>query len=96
MDAYIYRAALYCERDADKIMATLTMPAEDVDYDSDRYPIGPSPYGGGESDTPQHCDACGVFLENDLTDDGRAYVRDAVGESDVLTIWRTFYADSLA
>lgn len=45
-------------------------------YDSDDYPKGPFDNGGGEADSPQHCDHCGVFLENDLTTDGANYVRE--------------------
>ena len=36
------------------------------DYDSDDLPKGPYADGGGEADTPQHCDGCGHFLENPL------------------------------
>lgn len=48
------------------------------DYDSDDLPKGPYADGGGEADTPQHCDACGGFLENPLTAEGLAYVREAI------------------
>lgn len=37
---------------------------------------GPYADGGGEADCPQHCGACGVFLENPLTTDGYRYVRE--------------------
>jgi hypothetical protein len=40
------------------------------DYDSDDLPKGPYADGGGEADTPQHCDDCRRFLENPLTGDG--------------------------
>lgn len=85
MDAYMYRAAFYCA-DCGKELCTETAKPEGMDlenestWDSDDYPKGPYPNGGGEADTPQHCDACGVFLENSLTDDGRDYVREAVEE----------------
>jgi len=52
------------------------------EYDSDEYPKGPYPHGGGEADTPQHCDACHVFLENPLTEDGVRYVREAINTFD--------------
>lgn len=67
-------------------------------YDSDDYP---KPcIGSDESDTPQHCADCGVFLENDLTGDGADYVRETVREdiqsgrtdSVACTEWRTFYS----
>jgi hypothetical protein len=32
------------------------------DYDSDDLPKGPYAQGGGEADTPQHCEGCGQFL----------------------------------
>ena len=43
---------------------------DESDYDSDDLPKGPYPDGGGEADTPQHCDECGCFLENPLITDG--------------------------
>lgn len=85
MQAYIYRAAFYCVECGERLKTNLdesfaengAMPGS-ADDDSDRYPQGPFDSGGGEADTPQHCDGCGVFLENPLTDDGRDYVREAV------------------
>ena len=53
------------------------VPVDESMYDSDDFPKGPYPYGGGEADCPQHCDACGIFLENPLTEEGAAYVREA-------------------
>ena len=53
------------------------------------------PDGGGEADSPHHCDACGTFLENPLTPDGEAYVRQqmtAGGRPGVLAEWREFYS----
>jgi hypothetical protein len=62
-------------------------------------PDGPHLNGGGEADSPQHCDACGVFLENPLTTDGYRYVnealiehaRDGDGNAEVLAEWAKFY-----
>jgi hypothetical protein len=48
------------------------------DYDSDDLPKGPYADGGGEADTPKHCDGCGQFLGNPLTGDGLIYVEDAL------------------
>jgi hypothetical protein len=48
------------------------------DYDSDDLPNGPYIDGGGEADTPQHCDGCRQFLESPLTGDGLIYVEDAI------------------
>jgi len=42
---------------------------DESDYDRDNLPKGPCPDDGGEADTPQHCDTCGVFLGNPLTAD---------------------------
>ncbi len=53
----------------------ITPPPRDFD-DSEQWPQGPYPDGGGEADCPQHCDCCGAFLENPLTDDGDSYVRE--------------------
>ena len=110
MEAYIYQAALLC---AD--CAVITMDEFELFNmlggssspfrrpkpwtDSDAYPQGPYSAGGGEADSPQHCDACGVFLENTLTGDGSRYVnerliehaRDGSGDRDVLTTWAKYY-----
>lgn len=55
--------------------------------------------GGGEADMPQHCDGCGVFLENPLTSDGYGSVIDALakfrvhgrGDAEALEAWALFY-----
>lgn len=64
---------------------------------------GPYAEGGGEADTPQHCDGCMAFLENPLTTDGVAWVAEALvdycqgagGDKDVLDEWAAFYGDEL-
>lgn len=106
MNVYIYSAALYCEDCGEKIRTELKgvgQAPDDIDdetsYDSDDFPKGPFPDGGGEADTPQHCDECGVFLENPLTTYGGGYVVDAVNEarakgrkeSVAVTEWAPFY-----
>jgi hypothetical protein len=100
MNVYIYQAALHCEKCIHQIVADLATP-EDVgdegSFDSDDYPKGPFPDSGGEADSPQHCDSCGLFLENALTDDGIAYVKEAIAETlrsgrdGVVSTWRAFY-----
>ena len=110
MNAYIYQADLYCEDCAKEMSARamfgrLGSAAADSD-DSDVYPQGPYSDGGGESDGPQHCARCREFLENPLTPDGIAYVRDSLargaiearagertGDSAVLDEWASYYAD---
>jgi len=128
MDAYIYKAALWCgpciiktlvaERKAAPGAVDLS-PAEalqqivsangftgESDYDSDDLPKSPYADGGGEADTPQHCDGCRQFLENPLTGDGLIYVEGAIREAlttkrltgatnDVVVQWTNFYNDEL-
>ena len=76
------------------------------DYDSDDLPKGPYADGGGEADTPQHCDGCQQFLENPLTGDGLIYVEDALRRclttkkltrvtNDAIVDWADFYQDKL-
>lgn len=82
MKVFLYQAALYCQWCGEGIRrerheyAPLD-PNDESSYDSDVYPKGPYDKGGGEADTPQHCDSCGLFLENPLTTDGGDYVRAA-------------------
>jgi hypothetical protein len=80
MRAYIYQADILCESCAREVMDDLRArglePTDPVlREDSDTWPVGPFPNGGGESDAPQHCGACGIFLENPLTPEGEQYVR---------------------
>jgi len=97
MLTYIYRADLYCEDCAKQIKARLNFSHEHLDidtFDSGDYPAGP--YPAGESDTPDHCGGCGIFLENPLTGDGEQYVKDAIqdgtGDPEVLATWKEFYS----
>lgn len=80
MKTFIFQAALHCASCAEKYMRENKKPAhvnrdDESSYDSDEWPKGPYPDGGGESDSPQNCDTCGVFLENILTPDGDAWLR---------------------
>ena len=95
MNAYVYRAALYCPDCAPR-------RTPDCD-DSEHCPQGPYPDGAGEADSPQHCDSCNVFLENPLTSDGVEYVREQIriptattSGAALMVAWRAFYADVLA
>lgn len=88
MDAYIYKADCYC---SDCALALQEMIKEDNPeaaerfeqgvQDSEEYPVGPFPDGGGEADSPQHCgnQSCMVFLMNPLTDEGKEFVIDILG-----------------
>jgi hypothetical protein len=101
MDAYVYKAALYCSDCAAQIRKgrDVQMWPRVMQEDSEYVPQGPYPNGGGEADSPQHCDACGIFLENTLTPDGTRYViaqlvehaRDGSGSRSVLQQWAAFY-----
>jgi len=101
MDAYIYKAALYCSDCAEVIRQgrDVHMWPRVMQEDSEYVPRGLYRNGGGEADTPQHCDACGRFLENPLTPDGTRYVieklvehaRDGNGDAKVLMEWAKFY-----
>lgn len=97
MLTYIYQADLYCEDCAKQIKAELAYSHESQSentFDSGDYPKGP--YPAGESDTPDHCGGCGIFLENSLTGDGEQYVKDAIragtGDPEVLATWKEFYS----
>jgi hypothetical protein len=106
MNVYIFQAALLCESCGETERASLIElgaapedPTDETSFDSDDFPKGPMGEGGGEADCPQHCDHCGVFLENPLTTDGREYVREAIAndranretETVALTEWEPFY-----
>jgi hypothetical protein len=80
MKVYLFQAALLCAVCGEKTKAETPKPAgmdenNESTWDSDKYPKGPYCNGGGEADTPQHCDVCNVFLKNPLTKDGEAYVK---------------------
>lgn len=109
MRVFIYQAALLCEACgvARRAQCLPAMPIpfdpnDESSYDSDDYPKGPFEDGGGEADTPQHCDDCQAFLENPLTDDGVAYTREQIAahvESEhfqPVTLWAEFYAADLS
>ena len=104
MDAYIFQAALICDTCGTLYKQGTDRPAhvdenDESSYDSDEWPKGPYSDGGGEADTPQNCDHCGVFLDNPLTGDGETYVRDAFrefvelgrGSLEVLGEWKAAY-----
>lgn len=105
MEAYIFQAELHCGECITKIMKNLLPPdgyifGDESSYDSDDYPKGPFNEGGGEADNPNHCGTCGKFLENPLTEEGEAYVRESVNPEQAypgpgltaLTVWKPFYS----
>lgn len=84
---YIYCADVYCESCGSAIRAKLTAegkapadPADEHSYDSDDFPKGPFSDGGGESDSPQHCSDCKVYLFAPLTAEGQRYTAEALWE----------------
>ena len=99
MDAYIYRADIYCEDCAEQTVAAIRhdLVLHTNLIGSDNFPQGPFPNGGGEADIPQHCGSCGVFLENPLTEIGRNYAQLACDwntstkHTVALAIWADFY-----
>ena len=100
MIAYVFQGAFLCEDCALPLFRGLQDREHEDTGCSDAYPQGPYADGGGEGDSPQHCDSCGVFPENPLTEDGESYVR-GEAESDsgaflanrgVWKTWREFYA----
>lgn len=98
MDVYVYRAALLCAECGEATKTRLGGPVggsadDESTYDSNDYPKGPYPDGGGEADSPQHCGSCRVLLENPLTDNGRDYVLTNVYDSlgGVVGEWAEFY-----
>lgn len=74
-----------------------TVVCEDCKGDGDHIEEGR--YSDGESDTPVHCDECGLFLENALTPYGYEYVVEAIehalvrGHLDSVAVreWRPYY-----
>jgi hypothetical protein len=80
MDAYIFNADIYCADCAGDMIAECKARGIADDGDSNTYPQGPYPNGGGEADCPQHCGSCYAFLQNPLTSDGVAYVKEAAAE----------------
>ena len=116
MLVYIYAADIYCKQCGEAIRERITQeghapanPDNEWSYDSDEFPKGPYPDGGGEADSPQHCgsgEECinaielsdigkiGAWLENDLTTDGVDYVREMIRDGGELAgLWADFYCD---
>ena len=77
---YIYQADVYCNDCGAAVCARLAAPenvADESSYDSDDYPKV-ADLENEESDIPEHCAACGTFLQNPLTSEGYEYVKDAL------------------
>ena len=93
MNVYMYQAALLCEPCAVLQINSHTECGVSDTGDSDDFPQGPFPDGGGEADCPQHCDTCGLFLENPLTGDGYKYVVEQLEHEPGTAVieWADFY-----
>jgi hypothetical protein len=81
MRIYMFEADLFCHPCGEAIAATLPAPDEwEREHpDSDSHPVAYDS-SEGQSDTPDHCGQCNLFLERNLTEDGIEYVRDCVAE----------------
>jgi hypothetical protein len=109
MEVYMYQADLYCNRCGIDIRKRLRREGKRPSADSGEWPQRHF-NGGGEADTPQHCGSgedClqplelggnkfGCWLENQLTDEGKAYVRDRIagdpaGQNVVTQFWAEAY-----
>jgi len=94
MNVYVHDADLFCEMCGIRRKYQLTKRGVEDSGDSNDFPQGPYPNGGGEADTPAHCGECGIFLENPLTKDGVEYVRERIEEpaqNAVTQLWHRFY-----
>lgn len=97
MDVYIYQAAFLCRDCGEALIKHLDASGIIDTGDTDDYPQGPYPDGGGESDSAEFCDSMeycvnawtpkgwprkvGVFLENPLTTDGRKDIQERISKS---------------
>jgi len=97
---YMWNADLYCKPCGEAIAATLPEPTEweHEHSDSNDYPVEYDS-SEGESDTPDHCGECNLFLERNLTEDGVRYVRELASDyiessnelSETVQQWVDFY-----
>lgn len=118
MNAYVYNGDLWCEQCGEAIRHTLAgkgkapaSPDDETTYDSDDYPKGPYPNGGGEADCPKRCASgmvcanaytlssgqkIGAHLGNALTADGVEYVRKAIGQGGAMAhLWASLYPGTI-
>jgi hypothetical protein len=94
-NVYVYQADFVCEDCGSKIVERLEKEGTEDTGNSDDFPQGPYPDGGGESDAIQHCgmgEKCvnrvrvpggvtiGCPLGNSLTSEGVEYLRQTVAK----------------
>lgn len=98
---YIYQADVYCDECGDGICNQLLAndpdapahPEDESSFDSGDFPKSAN-VESEESDHPEHCAQCGVFLRNPLTQAGYEYVEDALDNYPLtkhLTDWAEEY-----
>ena len=105
MKIYMFEASWYCRTCGEAIAATLSEPDEweQEHPDSDSHPVA-FDSSEGESDTPDHCAECGLFLTRHLTEEGVRYVKDCVADDLcasgsiglVSRMWMDFYGIEIA
>jgi hypothetical protein len=102
MDTFIFQGDVYCADCAQGLKRDITAnrPYNVGNEDSENWPQGPYAEGECEADTPQHCGACGEFLENPLTGDGVGYalqrILGAYDAADDSTWEKDSYSDHVA
>jgi len=89
MLVFVYQSSLYCQECGEKMIKDHPRRAKysklhEDEYDSDEFPKGP--IEEGESDHPNHCEECGMFLETELTSEGYDYVKEANNSE-----WNEYY-----
>ena len=84
MEVFIYQADFYCSNCTAGICIALQdegkKPQNVIDeftYDSDDYPKGPYPDGGGGANTANYCAECGVALDNPIIEEPTQWLDDA-------------------
>ena len=98
MKIYIFNGDIYCKPCGEGIAAALPNPdAWEIDHpDSTIYPVA-FDSSEGETDSPDHCGECNLFLERRLTEDGILYVQmemaldNSDGTNDIINEWADFY-----
>lgn len=94
MNVYAYNGELFCESCGRSRRREVPRPLYPPPWDSNEYPQGTLPHGGGEADFPQHCAECHRFLENPLTVDGMRFLADRVThapDNPVTQQWAAYY-----
>ena len=98
IQAWAYSAALFCCHCAEQAYGKEAL-SNGTARDGEGNTPSPVFVDSSEADSPQHCDSCGEFLENALTDDGVEFVADsiaaclydAMGNRAIVQQWASFY-----